>query len=812
MNKSFRSIYINGEKRKTVPVILYVLFVFLGSTGTVFSFDSCFDFNVSSFFYLGWIIAALGISLLFLNDKAGDAVFFLFLLVLAAVVILRFRSFAVSFIRVCNIVIKGVNASYRMELETIAVPYGYPRSVGESAALAWITVLVTVLTAYFVLRRSSVIGSVCATVPLTILGIFFDIFPKLEFLLLSVTFWIVTVVLYASGRRGKRTANGAVYNGLYAAAVIWILYGAARMLMPQQDYVRPAFLEDAKQFVENNMSVLTDRYDFSLFQGDARMGIGQGEFGSQEEIRFSGERMLEVTLPPSGENVYLRTREYNFYAGNSWENNDMYFNNYFNGSFADSGNAEKPQNFTPSILKNVENELSLYDVDTRTYEKLVTKYRITVRDFTESDLPFAPYGAVFDTGTLETDIMPVKKGASVYEYEVYTTGNLQEFCALFPTDTFLDYWNMISAQLPTMHDAVYYRLASNEKEYAAFVRKAYTQVPEELSGMLKRYAPETVEYDCVTELEFAGGIQQMFEENFTYTLAPGKVPAGMDGVDYFLNESRQGYCVYFASAATLIFRQAGIPARYVEGFVITQDMMDGNISDGMVTVTVPDDKAHAWTEIYIAGYGWVPIEVTPGYYRGNVYAQQEEPEQNTREQTDESAEEETTEKVQEETAVISGEQEETSGGFGRQTVRVLLILTGILAVIFGLYFVYELMGREQKGKIHALFYGKEGLDNNERAFLAWWYIEELLSFRKVRLPDNLTVAEQKQFINEHLAFFSNEAQRGKIDYIIQAYFGNTALSDKEADDIGEMARQLRAWFYEGLTGLDKIKFQYIHRL
>lgn len=813
MNKSFRSIYINGEKRKIFPVILYIIFAFMGSAGAVFSFTDCFDFGKDASFYLIWMILALGISITFLIDSLRDKVFCIFLLGTMGFIFLQYKVVLASFIRVCNILIKGINESYQMGLERITMPQELPYYTGVETALVLVVIIVTFLTAYFVLGRSSVAGCICTTLPLTIFGIFFDIFPRLEFLLLSVTFWIVAVVLFASGKRGKRTANGAVYNGLYAAVVIWILYLAGQIIMPQKNYVRAAFLEDAKRFVEENMSVLTEHYELGFLRDGNQTGIGRGEFGSYDDIHFNGDSILEVSLPASSRNVYLRTAEYNSYVGNKWENNDAYFHNYFNGSFDDMGSSGQPQNITASILKNLENELYLYEADTQTYDELVTDYQVTVRDFTDAGVPFAPYGAVFETGRMETDVMPVKKGTAVYEYDVYTTANIQEFCELFPTETFLSYWNMISAQMPTMHDAVFYQIASNEKEYAAFVRKAYTQVPDNLSSMLRRYAPETIEYSCVPEIAFANEIRQMFTDNFQYTLAPGKVPEGMDGVDYFLNENRQGYCVYFASAATLIFRQAGIPARYVEGFVITPDMMQGKATDGKVTVTVRDDKAHAWTEIYIAGYGWIPIEVTPGYYTENVYAEQEEITQEEQEETSEAMEEETTAKKQEEsTAGMNNSGSASSAVSGGQAVKALIILTGILLVIFGLFFVYELLGRKRKEKTGALFYGKEGIDNNERAFLAWWYIEELLFFKKTPLPENMTVFQQKQFIKERLEFFSNDVWNGKIDSIIEVYFGNRLLTDEETDGILEMVRHLRKWFYDNLKGTDKVKFQYIYKL
>ncbi|MFQ7452488.1 MAG: transglutaminase-like domain-containing protein [Flavonifractor plautii] len=78
---------------------------------------------------------------------------------------------------------------------------------------------------------------------------------------------------------------------------------------------------------------------------------------------------------------------------------------------------------------------------------------------------------------------------------------------------------------------------------------------------------------------------------------------GEDFVAWFLTESHRGYCMHFASAAVLLLRSMGVPARYVSGFVADVPASG--------RVNVPDSAAHAWVEVYIDGYGWEPVEVTP---------------------------------------------------------------------------------------------------------------------------------------------------------------------------------------------------------
>ena len=124
-------------------------------------------------------------------------------------------------------------------------------------------------------------------------------------------------------------------------------------------------------------------------------------------------------------------------------------------------------------------------------------------------------------------------------------------------------------------------------------------------------------------------LKNYYQENYPYTVRPGKTPKKKDFVNYFLLENKKGYCSYFASAAVLIFRYMGIPARYVEGYAIDYDqILSGELVDGAdyadyydgyseigetayVKVDVTDADAHAWVEVYDPVIGWYPVDVTP---------------------------------------------------------------------------------------------------------------------------------------------------------------------------------------------------------
>jgi transglutaminase-like putative cysteine protease len=87
-----------------------------------------------------------------------------------------------------------------------------------------------------------------------------------------------------------------------------------------------------------------------------------------------------------------------------------------------------------------------------------------------------------------------------------------------------------------------------------------------------------------------------------YTLNPPL--AERDPVDEFLFDSKRGFCEHFAAAFTVAMRAAGIPARVVTGY------QGGEINpvDGYLVVRQYD--AHAWSEVWLAGHGWIRVDPT----------------------------------------------------------------------------------------------------------------------------------------------------------------------------------------------------------
>ena len=144
------------------------------------------------------------------------------------------------------------------------------------------------------------------------------------------------------------------------------------------------------------------------------------------------------------------------------------------------------------------------------------------------------------------------------------------------------------------------------QEYKEFCHENYGQeiiLSKDTAAYLNH-----ITQNAKTDVEKLKAIEEALS-SFTYTLNPGEMPDSViDGstfLDYFLLDSRQGYCTYFATAFTLLARAEGIPARYVQGYCVP---IRGNEE-----VTVTSAMAHAWSEVYLDDVGWIPFEPTPGY-------------------------------------------------------------------------------------------------------------------------------------------------------------------------------------------------------
>ena len=166
------------------------------------------------------------------------------------------------------------------------------------------------------------------------------------------------------------------------------------------------------------------------------------------------------------------------------------------------------------------------------------------------------------------------------------------------------------------------------------------------------------------------------------------MPLGEEVAEYFLFEGGQGYCQHFATAATLLYRLYGIPARYAAGYAVQPEEFEES-EDGLYRAVLTDGQAHAWVEIYLKDAGWIPVEVTPPAWSDR---ETESPREQMTEEEAESVEE------QPHTELETGE---TGGGLSGNLQRVataILVLAGLAIVLCAVRLARQKLFRTASGR------------------------------------------------------------------------------------------------------------------
>ncbi len=138
--------------------------------------------------------------------------------------------------------------------------------------------------------------------------------------------------------------------------------------------------------------------------------------------------------------------------------------------------------------------------------------------------------------------------------------------------------------------------------YPDWIAKNYLQLPKALSPEIVALA-HRISDQASTPYDKADAITRYLRSNITYSTTVNNPPPGQDSLDWFLFDSKTGFCNYYATAEVILLRSVGIPARMVVGFA------QGEFSSPNLYVVRERDE-HAWPEVYFPGVGWVEFEPT----------------------------------------------------------------------------------------------------------------------------------------------------------------------------------------------------------
>ncbi len=140
---------------------------------------------------------------------------------------------------------------------------------------------------------------------------------------------------------------------------------------------------------------------------------------------------------------------------------------------------------------------------------------------------------------------------------------------------------------------------ADDRQYPDILAR-HIQLPEGVEGGVYTLTASLIR-GLDNDYDRAVAIMNYLRSEMRYTLQPPMPPRGRDFASWFVLDSKLGYCSYYATAMAVMGRAAGLPTRYVEGYLARP---------GRAVLTGED--AHAWTEVYFKGVGWIPFDATGG--------------------------------------------------------------------------------------------------------------------------------------------------------------------------------------------------------
>lgn len=619
-----RGIYLKNPAmdngRILVNCFLRSIIVFMLAFGCVGAFLSSFSISYNYVLVIvSFMLLSLYFSFLYSTSKLlyRDIGYILFFAVFVAAIAM-FHSYANSGLySVVNIMLTHAQTFFNLsgvrqydvlianEYLTIAI------------LAVFIGVVLIILLNIWISSSMSFVWSVLLTFPILLIPLYMKLVPDYFYIICLVSGYLLVLVFKANGHfvtfswdsafriRGlsRNKVNYTQDSKVFSQILISLLLagiGTVTLIggiFPssvfesgfQKDTLREQTSDTIGNFLLLGFSGLYNRYD-------STGGLAEGKLGGIANVRADYQTDLVVSYTPySADAIYLKG-----YTGACYDENQWYT------LYDVTGFTDEPDDiiFMDECMKNEAFGLQLDWMKGKTYS---ARGKMTIKNVgANPSYMYFPYYTLLSTYDyvsnehLQTQWGIPLRGTTDYEY--------------FPKQ---EWDSALFQQLPDRMDL-------------SDVNEVYLDVPETNREVIENECEKIGLTEDMTVGEVVENVQNYFADNIPYTLKPGALPRDEDFINYFLTKNRKGYCAHFASAATLLFREMGIPARYVEGYAFSMesaltsdentelkydDYFKGYASLGKSTVLdveVNDSMAHAWVEVYVDGFGWVQVEVTPG--------------------------------------------------------------------------------------------------------------------------------------------------------------------------------------------------------
>ena len=787
--------------------------------------------NVSFFTALVTASGAAGTVSLFFSYAGGDTFLFAmaaFVLVLAGSFLLaalpekkRFPLTALLFACLAAVLIlfhstlKDSFTAFSVPLfATLKEPYdvdlALPRLPEGASPLAVEVYMVLFLSCFFLsafLSKTGAVLSSLLSLAILLLGFYFGINPPPLALALAGAFMISL-----PARLKGNTLTHPEIPAFLAALLMGLVLS---FVIPESRYEQPALFSKLQEEIVS----FVDPYDPIFHAGNAYTGMMKGSAGRQKlgnvkGIRYSGRIIADIEAADQPHRLYLRSWTGGDYGSNQWK--DLPDGRYERvahlfeknqGEWYDQGAwLMEVIARSPALSQSLAN----YMKDDESVEGLKKDFNV---DAVYEKTPFflLPYDTSFGAPLFAYDRSPMSREGKAYS-------------------TYL--WNLPAGALLSMmeeensSDPYFRTYLGAEKEYRRFVYDHYLDIPDAVKEGLAALGPIPPARSLSEKRQRVEDIRRFLAENYSYTRSPGKTPAGKDFITYFLTESKKGYCTSFASAAVMLLRASGIPARYAAGLTVGADeIKDAPLSEGgLHRLSINDHHAHAWAEVYVDGLGWRPVEMTPGYEgsenpfplpadrqkndTGAPDAPVDEKDKTSQSQPkkDQSPKESPPQSQKQPQAQPKGESSPQPPRLSQQSpvegtkpfpkILFLLLLIPLLLAGFLIFRLTEVSRMFKNGTS-----GKEGFNR------LLDYMDRLSSY--AGLPQKGSYEERKA------AFRMDQRFRGwdhLLDLLVKARWSGNPLDREEKEEVLSLIVKAREQCLASMTWGEKLRFLFIHKL
>lgn len=678
------------------------------------------------------------------------------------------------------------------------------------------------------------------TFPMIEIGLMFGHSPDHKYFAMLISYWIALFTMRIAGNQYHSSSDQPVFvrkNNIFVSSgnlknnvienigIITLTSALAVMLISSLalnffSYKRSEKINDTRHNVKTAISEFSiEKFTERITEEIEKNPISdRARLGNLSKISFKNKTDITILVSEKLDSgMYLRGFVGTEYANNTWyalsdettEKNQSMFDKF--GSL----------DMYPQYFNGTNDYLLMQE-----YPSLVKPLHMVVStSFKTNPYLFTPYSTAPQSGIRPyRDNYLLAENMKDYSFTVYEVPSYYKNMELVykNIDRFSENQDFYNA----------------ETSYREFVYDNYLFLPDrkEIRYLAENY-PSIPRYDGSNIAQIYKEIKLILHDNAAYSLEPGKTPSDTELTYYLLTQNHKGYCSHFATAAAVLARIAGVPSRYVEGYVaVPSDIETAERVNTYYRINLMDSRAHAWTEFYIDGYGWIPFEFTPGYDSGVISAESHTsspeatqtsikpspaPEQTTV-QTETTTEapvtsiaptvstEPLSEKAQTEVSITEADGSTEKDGeakngilsfikvFASLLVSVLLIIALILA-----RHIIQLRRRIKSFRCSS---------NNQSVSNVYKYTTELLKHISI-VRGNMLPLDFAEYAEENVSDLCGEGKMTElIRLTLKSSFSNEEITNEELQSAISVAKSLAQNIYEGKSNYERLVFKYILNL